>query len=174
MIQISKDIKLFCGDAKDFEFELSDKDQPPYGIKEGWSVVHACKEPYHRSLLGYTGRGAPKEHPEYAMAQRDKRLYLNIVDTPDKRFFSRTTIQAAIDFVREQLKAGQSVLVHCNEGHSRGPSITMLYLAAYTSFFKDRATLVSVEKEFKTHYPPYCPAPGIRGHLEENWSFYVK
>lgn len=28
--------------------------------KSGWATVHACKEPYHRRALGYSGRSAQR------------------------------------------------------------------------------------------------------------------
>jgi hypothetical protein len=49
-----------------------------------WFVVHACKEPYHRKELGYTGRAAPKEHPEYLICRRPGRLILNLIDPPNQ------------------------------------------------------------------------------------------
>ncbi|MBA2116847.1 hypothetical protein HOV93_40400 [Planctomycetes bacterium FF15] len=50
-----------------------------------WRVVHACKDPYHRQALGYSGRDAPKSHPEYLIARREHRLILNLVDAPAPR-----------------------------------------------------------------------------------------
>jgi hypothetical protein len=49
--------KLFVGDELDYERKVSHQ--------TGWATVHACKEPYHREALGYSSRGAPKDHPEY-------------------------------------------------------------------------------------------------------------
>jgi hypothetical protein len=37
---------LFIGNEQDYELRV--KNQPE------WRVVHACKEPYHRQLPGYT------------------------------------------------------------------------------------------------------------------------
>ena len=39
-----------------------------------WYVIHACKEPFHRQALGYSGRAASKDHPEYLIARREGRL----------------------------------------------------------------------------------------------------
>ena len=46
MIEIHQN--LFVGDASDYEQIVRWED--------GWRVVHACREPYHRKALGYTGR----------------------------------------------------------------------------------------------------------------------
>ena len=48
-----------------------------------WYVIHACKEPFHRQALGYSGRAAPKNHPEYLIARREGRLILNLIDCYD-------------------------------------------------------------------------------------------
>ena len=128
--------------------------------QDGWAVVHACKEPYHRQALGYTGRGAPKNHPEYLVARRDKRLILNLVDVDDPAFIRREIVDAAVAFIDERLQAGQTVLVHCNQGRSRGPTIGFLYLVAHT----DRLSTLSYDDavaDFRRIYPPFQPARGM-------------
>ena len=62
------------------------------------------------------------------------------------------------------------MLVHCNEGFSRSPSIGMLYLVKHNLI--DGRTLEDVEAEFLKLYPNYNPATGIRGFVEENWHLY--
>ena len=42
--------------------------------QDGWFVIHACKEPYHRQTLGYTGRSAPKEHQNVCDAKLEELL----------------------------------------------------------------------------------------------------
>ena len=68
---------LFIGTEQDYEYNV--KGNPD------WVTVHACKYPYHQRELGYTGRAAPKNHPEYLIARRDRRLILNLVDAPDPK-----------------------------------------------------------------------------------------
>src|ERR1700688_3863146 len=87
----------------------------------GWFVIHACKEPYHRQALGYTGRAASKDHPEYLMARRDARLILNLVDVDNVSFISPLIIDAALEAIATNI-ANEKVLVHCNQGQSRSPT----------------------------------------------------
>lgn len=155
---------LFVGAENDYERTI--KFQP------GWWIVHACKEPYHRQLLGYTGRGAPKEHPEYLLARREKRLFLNLVDVEDPTYVAKEIMDSAMIFIAEGLKAGEKVLVHCNLGESRGPSIGLLYLAAYTDRLP-KQSLNDAEIEFAKIYPMYAPKRGIREFLRMNWYKYV-
>jgi hypothetical protein len=74
--------------------------------QDGWWVVHACKEPYHRRALGYSGRAAPKTHPEYLVARRDNRLILNLIDADDPAYIPKEIIDAAIDFIVDGLRNG--------------------------------------------------------------------
>lgn len=154
---------LYVGDEQDYEHMVKGRD--------GWTVVHACKEPYHRAELGYTGRGAPKDHPEYLIARRGHRLILNLVDAPDPRFIPKEIMDAALDFVDGSLRSGCRVLVHCNLGESRAPSIALLYLAAFTTVIPS-PSFAEAESAFRLLYPAYNPSPGIRGFLKENWQVY--
>jgi len=154
---------LFVGDEEDYEFGVVGQ--------EGWAVIHACKEPYHRQALGYRGRGAPKDHPEYLVARRGNRLILNIVDVDNPAFFDKGMIEAALDFIDEALAKGQKVLVHCNQGESRSPSIALLHMASRLDVLPTES-LAAAEDQFRTVYPAYNPKPGIRGHLHQYWHEY--
>jgi hypothetical protein len=154
---------LFIGNEYDYE----------HGVRhqQNWRVVHACKEPYHRRALGYTGRAAPKEHPEYLIARRDHRLVLNLVDAPNPAYIPKVIIDTALQFIHQGLQAEQRVLVHCNLGESRAPGIGLLYLAA---FAKQLPTddFLQAEVQFRTIYPVYNPGLGIRGFLKAHWQHY--
>ena len=160
MIEITNN--LFIGNQDDYECKVKGNDD--------WSVVHACKEPYHRDLLGYTGRGAPKNHPEYLLAKRENQLFLNIVDVESPDYIAREIIDAALGFIKETLSSGRKCLVHCNQGESRSPSIGFLYLAANNALSKD---FVTAEDEFRKLYPSYNPKNGIRGYIRNHWNEYV-
>lgn len=154
---------LFVGTQQDYEYEVAKQ--------KDWAVVHACKEPYHRQALGYTGRGAPKNHPEYLVAYRGQRLMLNIVDANNPAFFAPEMINAALNFIEEKLNAGMRVLIHCNLGLSRSPAIALLYMAARLSALPT-TSLEAAEQEFKQLYPNYAPQSGIRRYLAQHWEDY--
>jgi hypothetical protein len=138
--------------------------------QQGWAVVHACKEPFHRQALGYSGRGAPKNHPEYLFARRGDRLILNLVDVDDPAYIRKEIIDAAINFIDEGVRNGQNVLVHCNQGESRGPSIGFLYLVARTTLLP--IEIGAAESRFREMYPRYNPAAGMRGFIHAQFSAY--
>lgn len=156
--------RLFIGSEVDYETTVRHQD--------GWRVVHACKEPYHRQLLGYRGRGAPKEHPEYLVAQRGPRLFLNLVDADDPAYIPSQIVDACLSFVDQALKADERVLIHCNQGESRSPSLGLLCLAVYTDALS-RTAFGEAEVAFRRLYPPYNPKGGMRGFLLNHWAHYV-
>lgn len=161
MIEIHPD--LYIGNESDYERHVR--------YEAGWCVVHACKEPYHRQALGYTGRGAPKDHPEYLFARRGDHLILNLVDAPDPAYIPKEIIDTALEYTDTSLQQGNRVLVHCNEGHSRSPGIGLLYLAAYTDRFRGH-DFFQAETIFRSIYPPYNPKAGMRGYMMKNWDTY--
>jgi hypothetical protein len=162
MIEITKN--LFIGNQIDY-------DSNP-GAFSGWQVIHACKEPYHRQALGYTGRGAPKEHPEYLIAERGNRLILNLVDAADYQYIPKEIIDKAVEYIGKALKENTKVLVHCNQGESRSPTIGLLYLA--------NTGLVPIDSYesalpiFMGIYPQYNPAKGITDFARIHWIEYVE
>jgi predicted protein tyrosine phosphatase len=157
--------RLFIGNAEDYELRVR--------TESDWWVVHACKEPYHRQLLGYTGKGASKTHPEYFFARREKRLFLNIVDVEDPSYISKQIVDATMGFIDEAMRSGERILVHCNQGESRSPSLGLLYLAARTQVISSKS-LADAETDFKRIYPSYNPKGGMRGFLLRHWSDYIR
>ncbi len=157
--------RFYIGSETDYELSVK--------YQSDWWVVHACKEPYHRQLLGYKSRGAPQNHPEYLVAQRGNRLYLNLIDAADPDYIPKQIIDSALEFINEALKAGHKVLVHCNLGESRSPTIGLLYLAIFTDILP-RTNLFSAETRFRKIYPYYNPGAGIQGFLERHWNLYLK
>lgn len=165
MIEVAPN--LFVGNQLDYEKNVFSREAD--GPKAGWAVVHACKEPYHRQALGYTGRGAPKDNPEYLFAFRENRLCLNLVDVDNADYVSATLMDVALLFIKANLAEGKKVLVHCNQGQSRGPSIALLYLAANGDPRFRNVDPVVAMSDFGEVYQPYQPAPGMAGYLTRNW-----
>ncbi len=151
---------LYCGNEGDFIMN-----------GRGFAVLHACKEPYHRLYVGYTGRGCPKDSPHYYWAYFDDgRLALNIVDAPKSEFFHKPMIDKGLDFIEQKLGEGLKVLVHCNVGESRSPSLCLLYLIKHGIIKGD--TLEDCEAEFMKVYPEYNPGAGMRGFVKQHWREY--
>jgi hypothetical protein len=157
MIQVEP--YLFVGDEDDAEKLLNNFDNEPK-----WSIVHACKEPYHRNELGYQGRGAPQNHKEYYFAKRDRRLILNLIDAPLKQYIPKTIIDEALMFITAEAEKGQQILVHCNQGESRGPGIAMLYVALYDPVWAPIPT-DQLEEKFREKYPKLKLGQGMKDFI---------
>ncbi len=153
---------LYVGNQEDFEYTKFPKDE--------WSHLLAAKEPWHRQALGYEGRSASKDHPEYLMARRKDCLVLNLVDAPKSIFFSKDLIDEGLKFVEEELAKGKKVGVFCNQGESRSASLALLYLVKHGLIEGD--TLEDCEAEFLKLYPSYNPGAGMRGFVKENFEVY--
>ena len=162
MIEICS--RLFVGSELDYEMVVK--------FQQGWRVIHACKEPYHRQLLGYKGRGAPKEHPEYLIAKRGNRLFLNLVDADDPEYIPKEIIDESLQFIKNALETDDKVLVHCNQGESRSPAIGLLYLALYTDVLP-RTSLADAEAKFVKIHQAYNPKGGMKGFLRAHWDEYI-
>lgn len=156
MVKIADNLYISSQD----DYELIVKFQP------NWFVIHACKEPYHRQALGYTGRAVANTHPEYLIAERGNELILNLVDVEDPKYIAKEIIDKAISAIDENLKT-KKVLVHCNQGMSRSATIGLLYLH-HIGIFKSYI-FEDAEKEFLKLYPFYNPGNGMRIFAKQNW-----
>jgi len=129
-----------------------------------FAIVHACKEPYHRRFVGYKGRPLDKNHKEYLYALRGNELALNIIDADSKKYFAEEMINEALVFIKFYLDHDKKVLVHCNVGGSRSPSLAMLYMRDELPEDFEEA-----EEAFRLIYTAYKPKNGIRGYVKEHW-----
>jgi hypothetical protein len=103
--------------------------------RDDWAVVHACKSPCHQRALGYRGNLSSR-HPNYLSYEQRNHLFLNRID-PDEPLFMLPLFSVALDFIQKHVSQ-RKVLIHCNHGLSRAPSIALLYLAK-------RAKVISTE-----------------------------
>lgn len=164
MIEIYKNI--YIGDEQDY-YSINDK--------KIWAILHCCKHPFHCNFVGYKGK-LPSSHPNYALKRMDNEMALNLVDMDrfSENFldFNKEMFEEAFAFLDEYRKKGYNILIHCNQGESRGPSLGMLYVAKLGAFdysdFKE-----SVEK-FKRLYPKYNPKQNIYKTVCLLWRYFVK
>ena len=131
-------------------------------------IVSACKEPCHRSALGYTTNAAPKDK-DYYFVERGNQLILNLVDAHSVDYIPPTVINKALTTLRKRhMEDGGRVLVHCNQGHSRAPSIALMYILLNMDILgKDYDKVV---EKFKELYPRYHPNNGMRDYV----SLFIK
>lgn len=155
MIEVSKN--LYIGDENDCFYE----------IREDWVVIHACKSPCHQRGVGYRG-SLPQTHPEYLISEKGDHLYLNMVDMqqPLSPRYTNPILKRATDFIEKNILS-KKILVHCNLGESRAPSIALVYLAKTGFISKDNFD--KAVEDFKKVYHLYTPGTGIYSYLKSNW-----
>ena len=131
-----------------------------------WSVVHACKSPCHQRAVGYQG-SLPKTHANYLILSINQDLFLNIIDPP-KPLFMPASFEAFLLFADREWLAGRKLLVHCNQGESRAPSLALLFLAKCRGALSNDSYLAA-RSEFEKLYPGYKPGSGIQAYLASKW-----
>ena len=132
----------------------------------GKAFVHACKQPCHQRAVGYRGSLLPS-HPLYLGMEQGNHLYLNLVDA-QVPIFRPGSFPMFRDFARRQYRAGSELVIHCNQGESRAPSLALLFLA------KDLKVLPAdsfdaARLEFEKLYPGYSPGRGIELFMRQHW-----
>ena len=132
-----------------------------------WAVVHACKSPCHQRAVGYTG-SLSKSHPYYLALERGTDLYLNLIDPP-KPLFMAPSFNSFLAFSRVQLEEGRKILIHCNQGESRAPSLALLLLAKLLSQISNES-YEAARAEFEILFNGYNPGRGIQKYLTDHWS----
>jgi hypothetical protein len=130
-------------------------------------VIHACKSPCHQRAVGYRG-SLPSSHPNYLVLEHSYDLYLNIID-PDKPLFMPPLFTVFLDFAGKHWDAGRKVLIHCNQGESRSPTLAMMLMAKHIGVISD-ASYDEARAEFEQLYPYYRPGLGIQKYLHCHWA----
>lgn len=130
-----------------------------------WAVIHACKSPCHQKALGYRG-SLPNHHPNYLVYERGNHLFLNMID-PNEPLFMPPLFIASLDFIEKHIPK-RKVLIHCNEGLSRSPSLGLLYLAKRAKVVDGKSYGKAI-KDFIKLFPSYRPGKGIALYLRLHW-----
>ena len=112
----------------DYLYVGSDADVSEFkDIHPGGYVIHAAKEPWHRGILGYKGRGAPRDQYYYGVSGDDY-LALNLVDSPDKKYIAKECFDLAQEVLEKNYNADIPTLLHCNQGKSRSAGILFYHM----------------------------------------------
>ncbi len=133
------------------------------------AVIHACKDPCHRAHVGYKGN-LPADHACYLAAQDDYNLYMNIIDPP-LPLFKLESFTLFFHFIDQHL-GKRPIVIHCNKGESRAPSLTLLVMAKRLRTLPDDS-YQSARTEFEKSHD-YKPGNGISAFLAEHWDYLGK
>ena len=93
------------------------------------------------------------------------------MDAENVAYIPAEIVDAALLAVHQNINSSK-VLVHCNQGFSRSPTIALLYLAKFTDLFRSMDHSAAVQ-EFRRIYPAYAPAGGMADYARLNWGKYA-
>ena len=134
--------------------------------KSEYSIIHACKT-CHQKALNYT-KSLSSEHPNYLIYEHGEHLFLNMVDmaTEFQAKYTHPMVEAAVKFIDDRI-SHRKVLIHCNQGLSRSPSLGLIYLVRKNIIPKD--SYDTAVDAFVKSYSSYMPKTGISLYLRHNW-----
>ena len=135
-------------------------------IGSDWAIIHACKDPCHKRAIGYSG-SLDKKHPNYLVFEKENNLYLNMIDPPIP-LFQEDLFIAFMAFAKKHWEDGKKLLIHCNQGQSRAPSLALLFLAKGLSEI-DQSSYPNARIQFEKLYSRYAPGRGIEKYFTDNW-----
>lgn len=130
-----------------------------------YAIIHACKEPCHRHAVGYSGN-LRSTHPNYLAFETDNQLYLNLIDPPTPLFMPES-FRIFLEFCDRFRESDWPLLIHCNQGASRAPSLALLYMAKRLELIPNQS-FSAARKAFSEQFP-YNPGAGIVTFLKKNW-----
>jgi len=141
-----------------------------YARNPEFSIIHACKT-CHKKALNYA-KSLPNTHPNYLVYERGEHLFLNIVNMKEELLpqFMNPIVKAALCFIESKIKQ-KKVLIHCNQGQSRSPSLSLIYLA-HNNVIPNNSYESAIQ-EFLKLYPQYTPGTGIMLYMQRNWSWLM-
>lgn len=128
-----------------------------------WAVVHACRHPCFRRAA----RRMRVESESRTHLEDGPNLYLDLIDAP-AQYFSPPPIEAFLSFAGRHWSRGSGLLIHCNQGLSRGPSLALLFLAQRSTALPS-GSYDEASAAFSRLLPGYSPGAGIRAFLREHW-----
>lgn len=124
------------------------------------AIVHACQSCFVRGVHGNIG--------DKKVFENNNDLYLNLLDISSLSFdYAFPMIKRSIEFIDEHIK-DKPVLVHCNFGMSRSPSIALLYMAR-KGYIKN-GSFKEALKDFHDIYPYYSPGMGMYRYFDNYWN----
>ena len=142
-----------------------------FSQQDEWRLVNVAKT-IHLEIHRWSKPDS--NSPYYVIHEEPQWISVNWVDAPRAELFNYqnggvSVVRQVLVFIQKSLQEGKKVLISCDQGQSRSPSITMLYLAKVLHTIPD-TSFADAAKEFVKIYPQYQPALGISKFLTEHWT----
>jgi len=145
----------------------------PQTNSQDWAFVHATQT-IHYALMGWDRKqNKPnKKHPNYIIWEQGNTLSLNWVDGPAHLYewSGPAMFTKVLDFIDKWI-GQRKVLINCDQGHSRAPTLGLLYLSKRAKSISNES-FDSARNDFVKLYPNYLPK-GIGGFVNNKWPVIV-
>ena len=137
-----------------------------YSKNNDFAIIHACKT-CHQRVLRYN-KSLSQLDPNYLIYEMDNHLFLNLVDMPQELLpkYKNPIMIKSMSFIDDYI-SNKNILIHCNQGQSRSPSLALIYLARQNVI--SNVSYQSALKDFIKLYPIYNAGTGIALYLNHNW-----
>jgi protein-tyrosine phosphatase len=148
----------------------SDEDYDKLKDDKSWAFVRCAKygPGGHQQTLGYHTLAAPEGKNKF-VARKGNLLALNLLDLDDPNFVPEEAIQQGLDFIRDHVDS-QKVLIACNAGVSRGPTMGLMWLR---TIGRMPYGFMQSERQYRNLYRDYDPSLGIEQFARSHWSSLV-
>jgi predicted protein tyrosine phosphatase len=132
-----------------------------------WAVVNTAKT-VHCEIMGW-GSATPKDHPNYLSFEDGQLLSFNWVDGGSflYKMSGPKSFTRALDFI-ERWSESKKILINCDQGQSRSPTVALLYLAKRVHTVSDES-FAQARTDFQALYPSYAPS-GIADFVNTHWT----
>lgn len=136
-------------------------------VAPGWAIVHAAKSPWHAEMAGYHSGAAPADSPDRWWATRERRIALNLVDSPAQMAELVVPIlDQGAHWICAHVDNGLSILVHCNAGLSRSPALVLWWMHRMVPDQSYEEAL----HELMTDHPYTKTDSGIMKLVKDQWN----
>jgi len=126
---------------------------------KNWAYVHATQT-IHYKIMGWDRKynKPDRHHPSYIIYEKENRFSLNWVDGAAHLYewSGPKTFIKVLDFIDKWI-IKRNVLIHCDQGQSRAPTLGLLYLAKRLKTIPNDS-FISAKNSFMNTYPNYIPA----------------
>jgi hypothetical protein len=154
----------------DLELYVGTKEEYFDAIQQGMKIVCALNRAKgyvtHQSIVGWQGRGCNPDNPFYLYKKDADAIYLNMIDGDNPMYVNDEMIDAALDFIDEQLSNGSKVFIYCSHGESRSPSIALMYLLQHKIIPNNNDAIHYFKNKY---YPGYFPKSGNLLYIKKRW-----
>ena len=122
------------------------------------SILHCARDPWYANAPPDSLQIAPN-----VRLMHYNEMALNMVDADHPKYFSDHMVDCGLNFISDRLAEGDALLVHCNMGLSRSPSVVFLWLFEHGFLDDDFQYAVP---QFHELYKDWCPGNGIWEYLK--------